>query len=719
MATSTYIQISDYALLEYIYDDSTISSSKARPLRLENKYTNTYQFINNTQSINLTENVLDYTAARLGSDSSRWAFLDMDVPAPVVQINTNFVLKDLTSSLISSIKYDKVKLHFVAGYTFPGIDGVILEMQWRQWDINGDVGKLFSPATQVFVKGDDRINFSTNPMFVGDKFYDRYIEFNLPSLAEANFDFWNSPSASSTIGYQYTYNNVGFSETSQIYASLYEIDTTETATDGNRYFVTGQKFAASFNSSDTFTYINATVTENLYNDYIEYYPTWKGNFLEDYINLLNITGDWVIVNQIDVFEQIGSSFLKTFSMSSLQDDNFDAPASFRPIIKNSAIAISYTIDYTMRLMNKSDGQEIVRKATWTSTDVNKYGASLKRINVLDGYRPVKVYNKIVNASSDTVNSSAAINSTMPQIISQNIYVNSYYDVNFISVDSTTDITNTLGTTVYPQGMNTIFINKFDNQVKFKIFTKSADKKQNVTLDLSSNGMNVKLAFIMDDQTKYYIDPTQDITAANPGAGEVMFVIDDTLSTKLLGGKQRDYYIINKNNKGDEVLIYSGKFENQTEKSKVNQTNSQTMIKQLEDKVAALNAAQSGLLSAKVTGGMSTNNATGNNALASSSTANASLNTSKASAIAAAQQTLATGKAASSGVQQAIKDAANAGDTSTLNIIDIPGITQGMGANINSAMSPNVINPSKPSQNITAANISASALKQQNNANNGL
>ena len=308
---------------------------------------------------------------------------------------------------------------------------------------------------------------------------------------------------------------------------------------------------------------------------------------------------------------------------------------------------------------------------------------------------------------------------MPQIISQNIYVNSYYDVNFISVDSTTDITNTLGTTVYPQGMNTIFINKFDNQVKFKIFTKSADKKQNVTLDLSSNGMNVKLAFIMDDQTKYYIDPTQDITAANPGAGEVMFVIDDTLSTKLLGGKQRDYYIINKNNKGDEVLIYSGKFENQTEKSKVNQTNSQTMIKQLEDKVAALNAAQSGLLSAKVTGGMSTNNATGNNALASSSTANASLNTSKASAIAAAQQTLATGKAASSGVQQAIKDAANAGDTSTLNIIDIPGITQGMGANINSAMSPNVINPSKPADNITAADISASALKQQNNANNGL
>jgi alkylation response protein AidB-like acyl-CoA dehydrogenase len=40
--TSTYLQLSSYALVEYIYSTETIVTSKARTLRLYNGYTKEY-----------------------------------------------------------------------------------------------------------------------------------------------------------------------------------------------------------------------------------------------------------------------------------------------------------------------------------------------------------------------------------------------------------------------------------------------------------------------------------------------------------------------------------------------------------------------------------------------------------------------------------------------------------------------------------------------------
>jgi hypothetical protein len=709
-ATSSYIQIADYALLEYIYESQPVSTSQARPLRIYNNYSNQYQFLNSTQATSLTANVLDFSAVRMGRESTKWAYLDMDTVTPVIQIDPNIKLLDLTSSLVPTINYDRVRLHFVSGFDFPGIDGVILEMKWNEWNINGTGGRIFTPAAQVYVKGEERIEFNTIPLFVGDRLYDRYIEFSIPSLADVNFDFWNSPTATNTFGYQYTFDNVGFSQESQISATLYEINSTSTER-GNRYFITGENYTTSFNSSDLYSYINAVIQENPEFDYIEYYPTWNGQFLEDYINLLNAGGgDWVVVNQLELYEQLGTTFVKTFSMTSLQDTAFNAPAAYRPIVRNASLALSYTVEYTMRLLNKVNGQEIIRKATYTSTDPKKYGPVLQKINVLEGFRPVRVYNKIVNTSSDTIQASVQYIGT-PTVMTQNVYVNSYYDVNYISVDSTTDISTVLGETVYPQGMNTIFINKFDNYVKFKIFTKSADRKQNVSLDLASTGMNVKLAFIFDDQSKIYIDPTQDMNAADPGAGEVMFRLDDTVTTKLLGGKQREYYIVNKNDKGDEVLIYAGKFADQKDRAKIMSEESSTALSQLDQKITTLKNLQTNLTS--VQGAVtSTVAADVNAATATSSTSNTALAESEAEKISQSQADQSTVTSNAAGIKDAIQQAANSGQIKNLNIPDIPGVTPFVGANINNALTPKVIKPSSPGTKVTPQDVSTSALTKK-------
>jgi len=701
-ATSSYIQISDYAVVEYIYSSEIIDTSKAKALRLYNSYSKNYQFLNSASATSLTENVLDYSAVRIGEDATKFGYLDIDTVSPLVQIDPNLTLTDVSNLLLPNQKYDTIRLHILSGYDFPGLDGIILQIAWDQWNIEGTGGKKFIAASQVYIKGEERLKFNTSPMFLGDRLFDRYLEFKLPSLAEVNFDFWNSPTSPNSFGYQYTFENVGFQKESQISATLFEINTTEENI-GNRFFIVGESYSSSFNQQDLYSYISAVVQENAEYDYIEYYPTWNGQFLEDYINLLNAGGgDWVVINQIDVYEQLGAQFYNTFSMTSLQEKNLNQPAVFRPVIRNAGLAISYTVEYTMRLLNKSNSQEIIRKASWSSTNPKKYGEQLEKINVLEGFRPIKVYNKVVQMSEGGLATSVQYLGS-PTIMTQNVYVNSYYDVNYISVDSSTDISNTLGQTVYPQGTNYIFVNKFDNYVKFKIFTKSADKKQDVSLDLASNGMNVKLAFIYDDQTKIYLDPEQDMNAADPGAGEVMFRIDDSISTKLLAqNNNREYYIVNKNEKGDEVLIYSGKYADQKDRTSImgNTGSASSTSNASVTTVTPVTPASATTIAEEFA----------NAPLASSS--NAALDSSQASQISEAQNATAYVQSTTQGVTEAMQQAATSNTTANLNIPDIPGVTPLMGGNIVAAITPNIIKPSNPLSVITPQAITTSALDKK-------
>ncbi len=694
-STSQYIQISDYALLEYIYTNETITTTNARCLRLQNKYTNTYQFLNNAQAYKRTGNILDKSASKLGTESKAWAYHDIDTPIPIIQQDNNFVLEDVTASLLSNQNYDTVRLHFLAGYTFPGLDGVILEMLFNEWTATGLNPRPFTAASQVFLKSDpSSINFSADPIFIADRYFDRYVEFKIPSLYAVNLDFWSSPAATNTIGYQYTFGNVGFLQTSQISANLYEIGSI-TERNGNRYLNTGTVWNASVNQQDEYSFVGAVVKENTEYDYIEYYPTFHGGFIEDYINLLNESGQWVVINQLTVYEQAGTNFVKTSDVTILQEDNFDQPSVYRPILRNAPAVYSYSIEYIMRLVNKVNNKEIVRRSTFSSTDVKKYGYQLERINALEGYRPIKVYNKIVKTDESPAPSVAF---GTPRFITQYNYVNNYFDVNYISVDSTTEIDSTeIGQIVYPQGKNVFYMNPFDNYVKFKIFTKSKDKKQNVTMDLASNGMNVKLSFVYDDNSQIFIEPTQDINAANPGAGEILFKIDSETTVKLLNGKNRSYFLVNRTTQGDDVLMYTGKFES-IELKAASETaiqQNELIVAQLQEKIAALKKAQESLTVSTVVpaAGTTGTEVTGATAASVASPTTQVASQQSAENAASTETGVVTVTSNSAAVNDAITQAAANTKPSKLNVPEVPGVTAPIQSNNWSNQQPVVKNPS--------------------------
>jgi hypothetical protein len=693
--TSQYIQITDYALVEYIYTDETITTTQARTLRLENRYTNTYQFLNNAQAYKRTGNILDKSASKMGTDAKVWAFHDIDSPVPIIQTDNNFVLTDVTASLLSNQKYDTVRVHFLSGFTFPGLDGVITEILFNEWTPNGTNQRLFTAASNVYLKSEPNVTFSPDPIFVGDRYYDRFIEFKIPSLYSVNLDYWTSPTATNTIGYQYTFGNVGFYQTSQISINLYEINSIS-ETNGNRYLNTGTIWNSSVNQQDEYSFVGAVVKENSEYDFIEYYPTFHGGFIEDYINLLNETGQWVVINQLTVYEQVGTGFIKTSDVTILQEENFDQPSVYRPVLRNASAIYSYSVEYVMRLVNKVNNREIVRRSTFSSTDVKKYGYQLEKINALEGFRPIKVFNKIVKTDESPAPS---VSFGTPRIVTQYNYVNNYFDVNFISVDSTTEIDSTnLGQTVYPQGKNVFYMNPFDNYVKFKIFTKSKDKKQNVTLDLAANGMNVKLSFVFDDKSQIFIDPTQDINAANPGSGEVLFKVDSETSVKLLGGNARSYFIVNRTVEGDDVLMYTGKFENvelrNLSESAIQQN--QQIISQLEEQIASLKQTQQALTSSIQS--PSTTPAAGvTGVTGTTGTTNAGqevANQQAAENAASTEEGIVTVTSESAGINEAITQAAGStGGPNRLNIVELPGVTPPLESSNWSSMRPRVENPS--------------------------
>jgi hypothetical protein len=71
---------------------------------------------------------------------------------------------------------------------------------------------------------------------------------------------------------------------------------------------------------------------------------------------------------------------------------------FRPIIKNANTAISFTINYVLRLYNTVDATQIIKQASLTSFETQKYGRQMVQINLGVVPTVANVYNQINNDS---------------------------------------------------------------------------------------------------------------------------------------------------------------------------------------------------------------------------------------------------------------------------------------------------------------------------------
>ena len=244
----------------------------------------------------------------------------------------------------------------------------------------------------------------------------------------------------------------------------------------------------------------------------------------------------------------------------LQDKDFNSPYVYRPVVLNPK-ATSFSISYTLRLVNKNTNVSILRTATVTSTEVDKYGPGLKKITLLHQPYPQKVYNKVVEP---VVSKAYTLNvNPIERVITK--YVPAFFERESVNISEENLTIDTLGgitqsptsdaTVAFGQGNARIVVNPYDNYYKFRIFTKN-DGKENTILDLGGN-TEFYLVFEGGSDKTVKVASMTDSTFQNPTKGELVFRVVEGDSKKILAFTGRDFHIVSKTNNGIETSIYHG------------------------------------------------------------------------------------------------------------------------------------------------------------------
>lgn len=612
MAQSRFISISSYCLVEYMSEPLASPNFLTEDITLvQNSDTGLNQIYNSDGSYLKTKNIKDLSVASIGGN--KFAYLDSEKSPNYINYDSKLSETSLTGY---NVVYDKVRFHFISGFDFEGFKALILSVKNTQNDgtINIFSNILVAPETI-----DELITFNPKPIFLSDSLYDRFIDIKVPSPKNINEEYRTSTTPQNTFAAKITPTDSG-GHTGFIYNSPMTIGVaecgkrekldTDTATKYDVFEVT-ENYQSTLSQTNEFDVVGAQVQESSNGDFIEYYLTYNSGFPEDLISMLNKRNpqdDWIVIHQLSIFEQVGSAFINTSRQVIFQEDDYDEPLIFRPVLKNAGSAISMSIDLLCRLTNKRTGEQIIREASFSLLSPKKYGKSLVNIPLSDEPQSQRVYNKIIKKNfeatklfieptfapgfgGDTVSELAPTKSIE--------YVPIFFNNNNISISNnsgllkTSDISDEV---VFGPGKLRFILSPFDNSLKFKLFNVVNSKL--IPLDLNLNSAKYRLVF-ETDKGKVSIDNLNSDTSENLAIGEISFKIAKKQSESIIPSNLKTMYVTSVGQDGVESMMYSGEWRTAVDQSEVNSAISESKaesedrqaqedkITKLENKIAAL------------------------------------------------------------------------------------------------------------------------------------
>ena len=558
--TSKYVQLTPYMVMEYMYADQpnpeTYNVNTGNPTVSYDKLINGMvqsiggtadngvQVFNQPENYSLTKNTTLNNVVRVTDNS-------------FIPLNPNYIIpyNDFNSKLTSTadlpvnfgsnfaIVYDSVRYHILAGYNLGNIDGLILGIDFL------DVDGTYVTFSQIFIDSGfaDQYTLNPSPLMIGINSYDKYFEIKIPSLVNLNNQYISSPTPSLTPSALLSHSGRGFVVGSPMRVRVYEVLNT-TLTTGYATYGANLISTLSLESEDPFRNIGAYIAPADTGDFFEYFATDNGGFIEDFILFQNSIGNqYYVQNDIKVFEQIGTALIQTANFYTIQTNAYDIPNLYRPIIRNSGVASSFTLRYTMTLVNSVDQSRVTRIASVTYNNPAKYGAYIAPLQLQNLPQVQKIYNKVATETNISVPSS----NPTPRIILK--YSNVFYERNLVNTTMTnlvvkgTEITAADGgntnQTVYGQGKAYIRISPFDNYYKFTFYKQGADGNTQL-IDLESSG-TYYMVFLNNSNKKVSAPTIDNKNLANPAKGELAFKISETLATDILQYTNRTYSITNR------------------------------------------------------------------------------------------------------------------------------------------------------------------------------
>jgi hypothetical protein len=622
LTTSKYVQLTQYALLEYEYNSKVINTSDSSFLRIINGYNNSLNYVSYNPNDfvtpkQLTNNVIDNSVQPISDN--RFVHFDLDRPIRFFEQQNSMltfegVWEDLETEV--NVTYDTIKVHLVSGWNFTDSAGFIIRAAY----VDSTLNNVIYVANYAYLKESSNIKLNKRPIFLGNRIYDKYIEVCIPSLndlSNVNNQLGNTflTSTGNLLTQDFNYSNA------KLNILFYNV--------GNYALENGQTVLKTIvpidnetngliridlDPFDSMAQLSAVIQESPTGDYFELFPAYQGEFIEDFLydRMAKYSEEYTVIHDIELYEQLSSfgdyTEVQTQKFTYFQEEGFDSPFRYRPIIVSDN-AITFTIDYTMRLYNKTNESQIVRRASLTYTNAKKYGKKMAHIFIDTSYQPLRIVNKIVN-NDNIIESSAAYNykryvsnvlssqgqsvTTYIPIDIKNICINNYtlfvdnISTSNILFDGKKQYLNTItfkelanSDIIYGQGDAVIYLTEFDNFIKFRIYKHDGSSltPEVYTSFVSNSNIIFYLVFFDSAGNKISIEQYSDKSNinANLSAGEILFKITATNSTKIITSTNNKFCLTFENiiplqvtgssaanTKSDfEVVLYTGTVDSAT------------------------------------------------------------------------------------------------------------------------------------------------------------
>lgn len=603
MATSSkYIQLSSSVLMEYVYSDQSqinipgnefrISTTTAPLWKTKNDHNKQDQILNSDSSVV----VQDGFPIGTGNVRNRSFAVIEPYQVALLDINKLVFYNDYDPKLTPSASlpinftnpqapvYDTIKLHLVQGFNFEDNKALILTVKARRKD-----GSTFILCNLVYNKQDVWETLNPSSFFFGGRIYNSYLEVRVLSLYNLIYDYWLGTLNGDTVAEKIT-DQIGILRDQQIQVFFSFVNTVETI-DGQTYLNLINTKSIDIPTRDQFETIAATIQESSAGDYIEFYATYNGSIIENYILALNSSGyDYILLHDLILSEYVydwstsSYAWLKTDDLQINQQNEFDKPNTFRPIIKNSG-AIAFKIDYTVRMYNKNDNSQVWKNSSMISNSAAKYGRVLKSINLGDNPIQTKIYNQKITKD-------ISINRITEPVINNVKYITSLS--NNIDISITSEAINpvagatsgTLATQqstlqnggtsnlqVFGNGLGRIHLPNSAVYLKFTIF--QLTRGQNRRMNLSGLG-DLFINFISPEGEDIEFGEYPSQYTSKTG-GEVVFRLAAVEAKKILKLTDKTFSIFLQNESGDRTFLYSGKFYSTEEINKLIETDKITNL----------------------------------------------------------------------------------------------------------------------------------------------
>lgn len=463
---------------------------------------------------------------------------------------------------INYIKYDSIRLHLRSGFSFAsrGYEGFLFEVKTER--DNGIKNYL----TQLVYLNQSNYEVSNpKPFILGETLFTKFVNLKVPTLVNQNYEFEDFFYGNGVVDNPSNQTS-NLSATSNYEISFKLIDRIENIDDFN-YFYTAEVNTFSVSREDEYADFTVVVEEANDGDYFKIYGERDNDAaaFESYItNRINTSSDDIIVMyEVEVYEQVGISQIKTFDTTFTQVLDFDTPITFRPVIMNGNVAVNFSIDVTMRIVNETDNTQIVKRASVTFDRAAKYAKVMQSVKINSATRLTEVFNTLPNLSANRA-VRGLINNALPK---STRYVPAFVETaNIVAANVPVNITSNANADLPPtevedleapdyksSGDVTIYVPPFTTYYKFYIAKRNGDDLDQLSL---TGADDIVLSF-EDGGTKKVFNHqrSKDIDL---GKGEVLFKIDEANASAIRGMQNRQFYISSKSG-SDNTVIAHGKF----------------------------------------------------------------------------------------------------------------------------------------------------------------